>query len=300
MTDSSFAEQLVFFPCGDIRLAGILAVPQNPNGRTVVIPWGGGAFPSSARNRVRARLARTLAQHGFHAFRFDNIGVGESEGQYREPDLAKPNTEELLAASAYLRTQGLGRQVIVGNCFGGWSTLRAAPEIDGLEGVAVMNSPVGRDHRQVHAGDGNLRWWMRKLKKLKLSALMHSERRARYRKLLAARAVTLVGSPRANATGFSDAVGHLIDAHIPLLLIYGTDDFRSDLEKELARGLRVRLENAGSPTRLITVSERLEGFASLSAQNLLIETVVPWLDQLPPAVRQRNGSDGFRLERGTA
>ncbi|MGH9894868.1 MAG: hypothetical protein ACREA0_23385, partial [bacterium] len=209
-------------------------------------------------------------------------------GQYRKPNLARPNTEEILAASAFLRSQGLERQVVIANCFGGWSTLMAAAEIDGLEGVVVMNSPVRRDHQQVHAGDGDLRWWMSKLRKLKWSALMQADRRTRYRKLLAAKATSLVGSPRASATKFSDAVGYLIDVHIPLLLIYGTDDFRSDLEMELERGLRVRLEEAGPSTRLVIVLERLEGFASLNAQNLLIETVVPWLDQLPLTARRRD------------
>src|SRR5688572_16871199 len=104
MTRSTFAEELVFFPCADISLAGILATPLHPNGLAVVLPWGGGSFPSSAQNRVRARLARTLAERGFYTFRFDNIGVGESEGQYRKADLAKPNTEEILAASAFLRS----------------------------------------------------------------------------------------------------------------------------------------------------------------------------------------------------
>jgi pimeloyl-ACP methyl ester carboxylesterase len=273
-------EELVFFACGDVSLAGILAAPAHPNGLAVVIPWGGGNFPSSARNRVRARLARTLAERGFHAFRFDNIGVGESEGQYRKPDLARPNTEEILAASAFLRSRGLERQVIIGYCFGGWSTLTAAAKFQSLEAVVVLNAPVGRDHDQVLAGDGDLRWWVSKLRKLKWRDLMRADRRIRYRKMLAAKANSLVASPRAGGRKFSDGVEFLIDEHIPLLLLYGTDDSRADLEIELGRGLRARLEEAGPLTRLVTVPERLEGFASLSAQDLLIETVVPWLDQL--------------------
>lgn len=286
MTGSAFGEELVFFPCGDISLAGILATPAHPNGQAVVIPWGGGSFPSSARNRVRARLARTLAERGFHTFRFDNIGVGESEGQYKTPELAKPNVAEILAACAYVKSRGLERQVVIAHCFGGWSTLLAAREIDGLEGLVVLNSPIARDHQQVRAGDGDLRWWMSKLRKVKWSDLMHANRRARYRKALVAKASALVGWRGASAARFSDAVGYLVDRQIPLLLLYGTDDSRSDLEMELERGLRIRLGGAGPSTRLVTVPERLEGFASLSAQRLLIEIVVPWLDHLPLAVRR--------------
>jgi pimeloyl-ACP methyl ester carboxylesterase len=280
MTDTSFAEDLVYFPCGAISLAGILAAPANPNGQAVIIPWGGGSFPSSARNRVRARLARTLAQRGFHTLRFDNIGVGESEGEYRTPDLSKPKISEIVAASAFAKSRGLDRQVLIGHCLGGWSALVAARELDGLAGVVVLNSPVGRDHQQVRAGDGDLRWWMSKLRKVKWKDLMRANRRTRYRKALVAKATALVGARGARAAKFSDAVGDLIDRQIPLLLIYGTDDSRSDLEMELERGLRVRLEAAGPSTRLVTVRERLEGFATLTAQQLLVETVVPWLDDL--------------------
>jgi pimeloyl-ACP methyl ester carboxylesterase len=207
MTGSSFAEELVFFPCGDISLAGILNTPAHPNGQAVVIPWGAGSFPSSARNRVRARLARTLAERGFHTFRFDNIGVGESDGEYEKPDITKPNSAEILAASAFLQSLGIERQVFIAHCFGGWSTLLAAPKIDGLEGVVVLNSPVGRDHLQVRAGDGDLRWWMGKLKKVKWSDLMHASRRIRYRRALAAKASALVGTRGASAAKFSAAVG---------------------------------------------------------------------------------------------
>lgn len=280
MTGTPFEEELVFFQCGDLFLAGILAVPTDPKGRAVLIPWGGGGFPSSARNRVRVRLARALASEGFHALRFDNAGVGESEGQYQEPDLTKPNIEEIVAASAFLASQGLDRQVVIANCFGGWSSLIAAPEIVGLEGMVVLNSPVRRDHKQVHAVDGNLRWWIKKLKSVRWSSLMKSESRARYRVRVAAKASSLVGLRGRGETRFSDAVGYLIDRHIPVLLVYGTDDFRIDLEEELERGLQARLDQAGSSTRLITLDERLEGFASLNAQNLLIEVTVPWLSEL--------------------
>ena len=164
MTISNVEERLVFFPCGDAALAGVLTVPREANGRTILIPWGAGAFPSSGRNRLRTRLRRTLAEEGFYCFRFDYLGVGESDGEYRTPDMDRPNTEEIVAASAWLTSQGLGRITIVTNCFGGWSSLMAAPKILGLEGFAAVNPPVRRDHDQVRAGDGSLLWWINKIR----------------------------------------------------------------------------------------------------------------------------------------
>jgi putative redox protein len=285
--ETTFREELVFFPCGEVSLAGVLARPERPNGQAILIPWGGGSFPSSARNRVRARLARTLAERGFHTFRFDNIGVGESEGEYKTPDLSKSNRAEIVAASAFLKSLGLTRHLVIAHCFGGWSTLLAAPELEGLEGVVLLNSPVGRDHLQVRAGDGDLRWWMSKLRRVRWRHLVQASRRIRYRKALVAKASALVGARGRSAAKFSDAVGYLIDRQIPLLLLYGTDDSRADLELELKRGLRSRLEAAGRSTLLVTVPEPLEGFATLTAQKLLFDTVVPWLDDIASTASYR-------------
>jgi pimeloyl-ACP methyl ester carboxylesterase len=292
MTPEGLEERLVFFPCGAVSLAGILTVPPEPNGRTVLIPWGAGPFPSSGRNRVRTRLARTLAAEGFHSFRFDYPGVGESEGDFQSPDMAAPNTEEVVAACTWLTSQGLGRIVVVGHCFGAWSSLMAAPTILGLEGMALVNAPVKKDHDQVRA---SWRWWATRLKRLTLRKLLSAKHRAAYRRLISAHAHSLVGlgpkakasanassraRPRLRDTGFSRAVGYLIDQRIPVLLMYDDEDFRADLESELERGLRVAIDQAGPPTRLVTVSERL-GVAGLSAQAALLDGIVPWLHELP-------------------
>ncbi|MEX1133502.1 MAG: alpha/beta fold hydrolase [Acidimicrobiia bacterium] len=279
MTLEALQEQLVFFSSGGVVLAGILTIPAEPNGQTVLIPWGAGAYPSSGRNRLRTRLARNLAEQGYHAFRFDYQGVGESDGDYRRPDMAAPNTEEVVAACSWLISQGLPRIVIVANCFGGWSALMSAHMIPSLEGMALINMPVRRDHQQVRAGVSPWRWWAGKLRKVTLSKLRSPARRARFRRLLAAKASAIVGL-RSGATGFSDAIRYLLERRIPVLLIYGDDDFFADLKAELDQGLRAAIEAAGPPTRLVTVAERLEGYASLGAQDVLLKEVLPWLHEL--------------------
>ena len=298
MTSEVIEEQLVFFPCGGTNLAGILAIPSEANGGTVLIPWGSGAFPSSGRNRIRAHLARALAAQGFHTFRFDYRGVGESDGDYRKPHLAEPNTDEILAAAAWLASEGLSHIVVVANCFGGWSSLLAAPMIPGLEGMAVVNAPVRRDHQQVR---GTWRWWASRLKKVRLGKLRSAKHRAVYRKLVATKASSLIGlRSSAKLTGsdgsrssksFSQAVRYLLDHRIPVLLMYGDGDFRPDLESELDRGLRSAIEKAGPPSRLITVKGRLEGLGSLAAQEDLLNCVVPWPLELLRLPDRKSGHD---------
>lgn len=288
-------ERLVFFACGKQSLAGVLTIPLETNGRAVLIPWGSGAFPSSGRNRIRARLARALAEHGFHAFRFDYVGVGESDGEYRSPDSGRPHSDEIVAASVWLESQGLERISVVAHCFGGWSSLVAAPSIPHLEALAVVNAPVRRDHRQVRR---SVHWWAKRLQRLSFEKLRSPEHRAAYRRLLATTAGSALRARSKDKTSlgrgtsretvdFSAALGGLIHRGIPVLLMYGNDDFRSDLEEELRAGLGDLIATAGPPTRLITVNERLEGGASLAAQEVLLEAIVPWLLETEEAFTSR-------------
>ena len=244
----------------------------------VLLPWGAGAYPSSARNRIRTRLARTLAQGGYHSFRFDYQGVGESGGEYRIATMGNPYTGDVLAACEWLRTQGLDRVMVVANCFGAWSSLAAAPLISGLQGMVLVNCPVRRDHRQTNAAHRSWRWWLRHARRLRLSKLRNSQSRARYRGLVTAKAGQLIRI-RPRDVRFTEAINQLVTDQIPLLLMYGSDGFRPDFEAELGRGLGAILQSARAPTQPLFVTERVEGFATLASQNLLIDTVTAWLDE---------------------
>lgn len=280
MTEIDFVEErLVFFPCGEVSLAGVLGVPQTPIGLTIVIPWGAGAFPSSGRNRLRTRLARTLVLKGFHTFRFDYRGVGESQGNYEDPDMAKPRTEELLAACEFVHSQGLDRIAIVGNCFGAWSALMVAPELDRLVAVALVNTPVNRDHVETRTVSAPWRWWLKKIRRFKLGKLRSAQRRALYRKLIKAKTRAVLGQD-ARDTRFAKALGYLLDSRIPVLLMYGKEGHRAELEAELAKGLRTAFDRARPPTRLAPVEHRLAGWASLEVQDLMIKEIVPWLEEV--------------------
>lgn len=278
-------ERLVFFPSQSTILAGILAAPPQPNGYAVVLPWGASPLPSSGRNRERARVARALAEEGFHTFRFDYRGVGESDGDLRRTSMAAPHTADIVAACDWLTSQGLSRIVIVANCFGSWSSLMAAPRVPALQGIALVNGPVWRDHSQVRASR-SWRWWTRKLKEFEWSNLRNTERRAYYRQLVGTTAASFLRIMRpkrltggSNGSGYSRAVGYLLDRGIPTFLMYGDDDFRADFEWELEHGLRPLVEKAEA-NRLVTVPEQLAVWGA-GEQNVLLGELLPWLRNLP-------------------
>ena len=281
MTTTLYDEELVFFPCDATSLSGVLTVPANPNGRTVLLPWGGGTFPSSGANQFRARLARGLASHGFHSFRFDYLGVGESEGTYRVPDLAAPNCSEILAAAAWLRSRSLDCPIVVGNCFGAWSALLAVSAGLEVEAVGLMHPPVGRDHRDVLEPR---QWWMDHAKRVTLAKLRSPVHRAAYRALVRRSVVKVTGKvlrrgQRGRLTQtFSGALEVLLDSSKPVLLIYGEDDKHGpDIEAELGRGLASKFERAGELARIVVVPGRLAGATSFAAQERILEEILGWL-----------------------
>jgi len=275
--DPTLREELVFFPFGENTLAGVLTIPSNPIGRTAIVAWGAGVFPSSARNQFRTRLAREIAQLGYHSFRFDYPGVGEADGHYRTPVLEQPFSKEIVAVYEWLSSQGLVRPVIIANCFGAWSTLHALNQLPDLAGLVAYNCPIRRDHKEIRAEEAGWRWWTDRLRHLTWRRLMNRNRRQRYAKLAKARASAITGVGGTNANFFARKVESLVKAGVPMLFCYGDDGFRGDYEEALDKGLRAILESAGPGTGSLLLPKRIEGFPTISVQNELTEGTVAWL-----------------------
>ena len=211
---TSYEEQPLFFPYGDLSLSGVLTLAPEPNGRTVLLTWGPSLVSSAGVNRVRARIARALAAEGYHSFRFDYPGIGESQGTYGRPSRTTPLADEVTGVADWLASAGHDRLLILGNCLGGWSALVAASRIPQLEGMFLVNPPVKRDHKQVRAAEEGWRWWVAGLRKVSISKLRNPAQRAKYRKMLAAKGSAVVGST-SNDQRFPQAVRAVLDRGVP-------------------------------------------------------------------------------------
>jgi pimeloyl-ACP methyl ester carboxylesterase len=142
-------ETPVFFPAGDQTLFGVLTRPTSePNGRVVVFLAGGGH--TFLHRRVAVRLSRRVAEMGFHGFRFDYHGVGDSSGEVTGYRLDRPFVDDLMGAVRWLRAQGFNDFIVVGSCFGARTALAAAPQIEGLERLVLLNLHV----RNIKRGEG--------------------------------------------------------------------------------------------------------------------------------------------------
>ena len=135
-------ETPVFFEAGQETLSGIVGVPsRDSTGLGVIVLAGGWRGTSAGRNRVMVRLCRRLTASGFHTLRFDYAGMGESTGAQKR-SLADPSVEDLLAAVTWFQAHGPSHIVLVGFCYGGWTSLVGAPGIQRLDGMALLAVPI--------------------------------------------------------------------------------------------------------------------------------------------------------------
>src|SRR5450830_1857888 len=78
-----FEERSLSFTCDGAQLFGIASVPAAPAARGVLIVVGGPQYRAGS-HRQFTLLARSLAEQGIAAMRFDYRGMGDSEGKARD------------------------------------------------------------------------------------------------------------------------------------------------------------------------------------------------------------------------
>lgn len=109
------AEQPLFFPCGNERLAGVLHRAADDARRGVIIVVAGGPQYRAGAHRQFVSLARRLVRAGIPVLRFDLRGMGDSSGehvgyQHSDPDIRA-------AVDAMLKAQPqLTEVVLLGEC----------------------------------------------------------------------------------------------------------------------------------------------------------------------------------------
>ncbi len=94
MAPEPYDDSALAFRCGGDWLYGVLSLPRTPARRGVLIVVGGPQYRAGS-HRQFTLLARSLAEHGIAAMRFDYRGMGDSQGAMRDFDNV---SEDLRAA----------------------------------------------------------------------------------------------------------------------------------------------------------------------------------------------------------
>jgi pimeloyl-ACP methyl ester carboxylesterase len=306
--DATFEEHPILFPAGGHELFGILSTPVTavPRGIGVILTTGGSFIPAPNRNRLSVHLARRLAGAGFHAFRFDYHGVGESHGEIESYWLDRPFVEDLQGAIRCLEERGLRSFILIGSCFGARTILATAEQVPGLVGVVLASTPV----RDFQRGDklpsrfaADMSVWQlarRGMRSQALASLVRPQNRESF--LRARRLVTrtvllktrlvlerLVGRPGRSVQDGEDAwvsgpflasLTGLTERRIPLLLLYGTEEhFYHEFVRARAGRLGALLEAAADSMSLHLIEGVLHGFTSLGVQEAVVARTEAWVQE---------------------
>lgn len=117
-------EALTFKDRDGHRVAAILATPESPTDRAVLLCHG---FLSGKNSTTNKTLTRALTEQGHATFRFDFFGQGESEGPFEAITVAIA-LNQALAALDLLTARGYKRIGLIGSSFGGLVSILTASQ----------------------------------------------------------------------------------------------------------------------------------------------------------------------------
>ncbi|GAA4984364.1 alpha/beta hydrolase family protein [Kineococcus glutinatus] len=140
------AERVTFRSSTGHRLAGLLDLPEGD-----VRGWGVFAhgFTLGKDSPAAARICKGLAAEGIGMLRFDNLGLGDSEGDWGDGSFTHKVSDTVLAAE-FLRERGTAPDLLVGHSFGGAAVIAAAGDVPGLKAVVSIAAPSEVSHVEHH------------------------------------------------------------------------------------------------------------------------------------------------------
>jgi pimeloyl-ACP methyl ester carboxylesterase len=139
---SLVAESVRFASTSGPRLAGLI---DHPKGR--VRGWGVFAhgFTLGKDSPAASRVCKQLASEGIGMLRFDNLGLGDSEGDWGDGSFSH-KVDDTAQAVRFMEGSGRHVRLLVGHSFGGSAVIAAAHLVDGVRAVVSIGAPYEPAH----------------------------------------------------------------------------------------------------------------------------------------------------------
>jgi putative redox protein len=136
------AEPVSFVSTTGPSLAGIIDVPQGE-----VRGWGVFAhgFTLGKDCPAASRICKQLASDGIGMLRFDNLGLGGSEGDWGDGSFSH-KVADTVRAVEFMNELGREVRLLVGHSFGGAAVIAAAHECPTVEALASIGAPYEPAH----------------------------------------------------------------------------------------------------------------------------------------------------------
>ena len=136
------AERVTFPSSSGPVLAGLIDLPDGePRG------WGVFAhgFTLGKDSPAASRICKQLASEGIGMLRFDNLGLGDSEGDWGDGSFSH-KVADTVRAVEFMTEKGHDVRLLVGHSFGGAAVFSAAHGCPSVAAVASVGAPFEPAH----------------------------------------------------------------------------------------------------------------------------------------------------------
>lgn len=136
------AERVTFPSSSGPKLAGLIDLPEGE-----VRGWGVFAhgFTLGKDCPAASRMCKQLASEGIGMLRFDNLGLGHSEGDWGDGSFSH-KVEDTVRAVEFMHESGHDVRLLVGHSFGGAAVIAAAHGCPSVAAVASVGAPFQPAH----------------------------------------------------------------------------------------------------------------------------------------------------------
>jgi alpha-beta hydrolase superfamily lysophospholipase len=305
------------------RLVGILHEPiESPRSDVGVILLSPGVKNRVAPHRLYNKMAAEYVALGFWVFRFDFYGLGDSEGEIREPLLADlygsiqvgRYVEDTRSAMDWMRRRtGVRRFVLGGLCGGAITGVLAGAGHEAVAGILSLGLPVILDgssvdkirnmtgHQLARMRRGYLRKlmapsaWLRVLT-LRTDFRLLARALTTRRRPAAAGAPSGPPAPAASGTNanprFPPAFLRLLADGRPVLLLYsGADRLYAEFQEKFLKSHQERLRAHAGLVDVVVVDRANHVFTFQAWQDEMLARTRAWLlERFPGPNAQREMS----------
>src|SRR3954468_14844292 len=130
------AERVSFVSTTGPTLAGRVDVPEGE-----VRGWGVFAhgFTLGKDSPAASRICKQLASEGIGMLRFDNLGLGDSEGDWGDGSFSH-KVADTVRAVEFMEGTGRAVQLLVGHSFGGAAVIAVAHAVEAVRAVESVGA----------------------------------------------------------------------------------------------------------------------------------------------------------------
>lgn len=148
------SERIGFLNSRNLHLAARLDLPSRHTPKAYAV--FAHCFTCSKEFKAAVNIGKALARTGIGVLRFDFTGLGESEGDFSDTNLAH-NIDDVLAAARYLENHYAAPQILIGHSFGGIAMLKAAHAVKSSVAVVTIATPSDPKNVLAHFAQSSAR-----------------------------------------------------------------------------------------------------------------------------------------------